>query len=60
MFQYGNEYIDTLKANGFSMNKHLVEILIDETLIQIGAQEYWLRIAYGNNLKTCLMMYVPR
>ena len=32
------------------------EIFVDETLLRIDGQDYWLWIAYEPNLNTCLMM----
>ncbi len=45
-------------ADRFKVNKHLVkEIFVDETLIQIDGQDYWLWIAYDEpNINSCLMM----
>jgi putative transposase len=36
------------------------EIFVDETLIQIDGQEYWLWVAYEPNLNACLMMHLSR
>src|ERR671921_335741 len=46
-------------ADRFKVNKHLVkEIFVDETLIQIDGQAYWLWIAYESNINSCLMMHI--
>jgi putative transposase len=42
-------------------NRHLVKrIFVDETLLQIDGQNYWLWIAYEPNLNVCLMMHLSR
>jgi hypothetical protein len=33
------------------------EIFVDETLLRIDGQDYWLSIAYEPNLNTCVMMH---
>jgi putative transposase len=48
-------------ANRFMADRHLVkEIFVDETLLRIDGQDYWLWIAYEPNLNTCLMMHLSR
>ena len=48
-------------ADRFKVNKHLVkEIFVDETLIQIDGQAYWLWIAYEPNINSCLMMHLSK
>jgi putative transposase len=48
-------------ADRLSVNKHAVkEIFVDETLLQIDGQDYWLWIAYEPNLDACLMMHLSR
>jgi putative transposase len=48
-------------ADRFKVNKHLVkEIFVDETLIQIDGQDYWLWIAYEPNINSCLMMHLSK
>jgi putative transposase len=34
------------------------EIFVDETLLKINGQDYWLWIAYEPNLNTCLMICI--
>src|SRR5579884_2299373 len=46
-------------ADKWSVNKRAVkEIFVDETLLQIDGQDYWLWIAYEPNLNVCLMMHL--
>jgi putative transposase len=47
-------------ADGFGgANRHAIkEIFVDETLIKIKGQEYWLWIAYEPNLDVCLSMHL--
>jgi putative transposase len=48
-------------ANRFMTDRRLVkEIFVDETLLRIDGQDYWLWIAYEPNLKSCLMMHLSR
>jgi transposase-like protein len=48
-------------TNRFITDKRLVkEIFVDETLLRIDGQDYWLWIAYEPNLNTCLMMHLSR
>jgi hypothetical protein len=48
-------------ADRFRTDKRLVkEIFVDETLLQIDGQKYWLWIAYEPNLDVCLMMHLSR
>jgi len=43
-------------ADRFGTDRRLVkEIFVDETLLQIDGQNYWLWIAYEPNLDVCLM-----
>jgi putative transposase len=43
------------------INRHAVrEIFVDETLLQIDGQNYWLWVAYEPNLNTCLMMHLSK
>jgi putative transposase len=47
--------------NRFMTYRRLVkEIFVDETLLRIDGQDYWLWIAYEPNLNTCLMMRLSR
>jgi len=42
-------------------NKPTVKkIFVDETLLQIDGQDYWLWIAYEPNVNKCLMMHISR
>ena len=44
-----------------SVNKRAVrKIFVDETLLQIDGQNYWLWTAYEPNLDACLMMHLSR
>jgi putative transposase len=44
-----------------SVNKLAVKkIFVDETLLQIDGQNYWLWIAYEPNLNSCLLMHLSR
>jgi transposase-like protein len=33
------------------------DLCVDETMLKIDGQDYWLWIAYESNLNICLMMY---
>jgi transposase-like protein len=45
----------------FKVNKNQVKmIFVDETLIQIDGQDYWLWIAYEPDMDLCLMMHISR
>jgi putative transposase len=45
----------------FRIVKNRVKVIfVDETLIQIDGQNYWLWIAYEPNLNSCLMMHLSR
>ena len=45
-------------VEGFSIKKSQVKVIfVDETLIQIDGQDYWLWIAYEPNMDLCLMMH---
>jgi putative transposase len=46
-------------ADRFKVNRHLVkEIFVDETLLKINGQHYWLWLAYEPNIKSCLMLHI--
>jgi putative transposase len=48
-------------ADRFKVKRHLVkEILVDETLLKVNGQAYWLWIAYEPNTKSCLMIHLSR
>jgi putative transposase len=49
-------------ADRFRIDKHssVKRIFVDETLIKIEGQNYWLWIAYEPNLNVCLMMHLSR
>jgi transposase-like protein len=50
-----------LVADRFRIDRRLVRrIFVDETLIKVDGQNYWLWIAYEPNLNVCLMMYLSR
>jgi putative transposase len=45
----------------FRINKHSIrEIFVDETLLQIGGQDYWLWVDYEPNVNKCLMIHLSR
>jgi putative transposase len=45
----------------FRIIKNRVKVIfVDETLIQIDGQNYWLWIAYEPNLNSCLMMHLSK
>jgi putative transposase len=46
-------------ADRFGTDRRLVkEIFVDETLLQVDGQNYWLWLAYEPNLNVCLMMHI--
>lgn len=48
-------------ADRFETDRRLVkEIFVDETLLQVDGQNYWLWKAYEPNLNVCLMMHLSR
>ncbi len=48
-------------ADRFRINRHAVrEIFVDETLLQIDGQDYWLWVAYEPNVNKCLMIHLSR
>jgi len=48
-------------ADRFKVNRHLVrEIFVDETLLKINGQHYWLWIAYEPNIRSCLMLRISK
>ena len=48
-------------ADRFKVNRHLVnEIFVDETLLKINGQHYWLWIAYEPNIRSCLMLHISK
>jgi putative transposase len=48
-------------ADRFRIDKHQVkEIFVDETLLQIDGEDYWLWIAYEPKLNKCLMIHLSR
>jgi transposase-like protein len=62
MYPFGNRWVQNYAdcaADRFSTDKRLVnEIFVDETLLQIDGQTYWLWIAYEPKLNVCLMMHL--
>jgi transposase-like protein len=45
-------------VEGFRINKSQVKVIfVDETLLKINGQDYWLWITYKSNIDLCLMMY---
>jgi putative transposase len=48
-------------ADRFRIDRRLVKrIFVDETLLRIDGQNYWLWIAYEPNLNVCLMMHLSK
>jgi transposase-like protein len=48
-------------ADKFGTDRNKVKtIFVDETLLQIDGQNYWLWVAYEPNLDACLMMHLSR
>src|SRR5919108_3723359 len=60
IWKWVQKYSDS--ADRFVTARHIVrEIFVDETLLKINGQDYWLWIAYDEpNLKSCLMMHLSR
>ena len=49
----------SILADRFVVGKRKVhEIFVDETLLKINGQDYWLWIAYEPNLHVCLMFHL--
>ena len=48
-------------ADKFVIGKQRIkEIFVDETLVKINGQDYWLWLAYEPNLHVCLMFHLSR
>jgi transposase-like protein len=48
-------------ADKFKVDKHSVkEVFVDETLLKINSQVYWLWLAYEPNIKSCLLFHLSR
>jgi hypothetical protein len=61
MYLYGNGCRETCSdvVDRFRINKNQVKmIFVNETLIQIDGQDYWLWIAYEPNIDLCLMVHI--
>lgn len=59
IWKWVQKYADC--ADRFRMDRRLVRrIFVDETLLRIDGQDYWLWIAYEPNLNVCLMMHLSR
>jgi transposase-like protein len=61
MYLYGNGCREPCSdvVDRFGINKNQVKmIFVDETLIQIDGQDYWLWIAYEPNIDLCLMVHI--
>ncbi|HET7389714.1 MAG TPA: DDE-type integrase/transposase/recombinase [Nitrososphaeraceae archaeon] len=59
IWKWVQKYSD--RTDRFVTPRHLVrDIFVDETLLKIDGQDYWLWIAYEPNLNTCLMMHLSR
>jgi transposase-like protein len=58
IWKWVQKYSDLADSFGTD-DRHVVkEIFVDETLLQIDGQNYWLWIAYEPNLNVCLMMHI--
>jgi putative transposase len=63
MYRYGTGYRNILLVLIYSRqtNKRAVkQIFVDETLLKIDGQDYWLWIAYEPHLSVCLAMHLSR
>jgi putative transposase len=59
IWKWVQKYSD--RIGRFVTPRHLVrDIFVDETLLKIDGQDYWLWLAYEPNLNTCLMMHLSR
>ena len=59
IWQWLQQYSDC--ADNYRTDRRLVRaIFVDETLLQIDGQDYWLWIAYEPALNSCLMMHLSR
>jgi hypothetical protein len=49
-------------ADRFKVNRHLVkEVFVDENLLKINGQNYWLLwVAYEPNIRSCLMLHISK
>jgi transposase-like protein len=57
IWKWVQKYSD--RADRFITHRSMIkEIFIDETLLKIDGQDYWLWIAYEPNLKSCVMMHI--
>ncbi len=57
IWKWVQKYSD--RADKFITDRSMIkEIFVDETLLRIDGQDYWLWIAYEPNLNTCLMMHL--
>src|SRR5436309_14865261 len=45
-------------ADKFVIGKQRIEIFVDETLVKINGQDYWLWLAYEPNLHVCLLFHL--
>jgi hypothetical protein len=56
-----NEYYQLASRDRFVIAKCRVkEIFVDETLLKINGQDYWLWIAYEPNIHACLLFHLSR
>jgi transposase-like protein len=63
MWPYGSGWVQKYsdRADRFIIHRSMIkEIFVDETLLRIDGQDYWLWIAYEPNLNTCLMMHLSQ
>ena len=59
IWKWVQKYSD--RADRFITHRSMIkEIFVDETLLRIDGQDYWLWIAYEPNLNICLMMHLSR
>ena len=60
IWKWVQKYSD-LADNRFGVDRRAVtEIFVDETLLQVDGENYWLWIAYEPKLNVCLMMHLSR
>jgi putative transposase len=59
IWKWVQKYSD--RVDKFITDRSMIkEIFVDETLLRIDGQDYWLWIAYEPNLNTCLMMHLSQ
>jgi transposase-like protein len=64
MYISGNRWVQKYAdcaADRFMTDRRLVKkIFVDETLLKIDGQYYWLWVAYEPTLNACLMMHLSK